>query len=116
MSIGLTVLTRRLQRAGAVFLVLATANCSQLPTTASIAIPPIPPGAARVWFYRDVGSYDSSATPYVRMNEAIVAISQPQGASYRDVAPGPPATGQRVDFDRARPSPAVECCGGMLHQ
>ena len=68
---------------------LATAACSQLPPTASVAVPPIPPGEARVWFYRDGGPYDDGAgTPYLRMNEAIVGVSQPRGALYRDVAPG----------------------------
>jgi hypothetical protein len=68
---------------------LAAAACSQLPPTASVAIPPIPAGEARVWFYRNGGPYDGVGTPYIRMNDAIVAISEPQGASYRDVPPGP---------------------------
>ena len=68
---------------------LATAACSQLPPTASVAVPPIPPGEARVWFYRDGGPYDGVGTPYLRMNEAIVGVSEPGGASYRDVPAGP---------------------------
>jgi hypothetical protein len=32
--------------------------------------------------------YDSLSTPYIRMNEGIVAISEPGGASYRDVRAG----------------------------
>ena len=67
---------------------LATAACSQLPTTASVAIPPIPAGEARVWFYRPIDLYDSLNTPYIRMNDAIVGISEPGGASYRDVPAG----------------------------
>ena len=69
-------------------LLLATASCAQLPPTAATAIPPIPAGEARVWFYRDGGPYDGAGTPYVRMNEAIVGVSEPSGALYRDVAPG----------------------------
>jgi hypothetical protein len=71
-------------------LFLATAACSQLPPTASVAVPPIPVGQARVWFYRDGGPYDDGmGTPYIRMNDAIVAVSEPDSASYRDVPPGP---------------------------
>ena len=74
--------------AGAALLALAMVSCAPLPPTASVAIPPIPAGAARVWFYRDGGPYDGVGTPYLRMNEAIVGGSEPQGALYRDVAPG----------------------------
>ena len=51
-------------------------------------MPAIPAGEARVWFYRPVDAYDSLSTPYIRMNDAIVGISLPNGASYRDVAAG----------------------------
>jgi len=81
-------LMRRMRHAGAAILLLATAACQQLPTTASVAIPSIPAGEARVWFYRSLDIYDSLNTPYIRMNDAIVAISQPGGASYRDVPAG----------------------------
>jgi len=67
---------------------LTAAACTQLPQTASLTIPPIPPGEARVWFYRDGGPYDGVGTPYLRMNEAIVGVSEPGGASYRDVPAG----------------------------
>ncbi len=80
--------SRRLRRTGAVLVLLAMAACAQLPSTASVTIPPIPPGEARVWFYRDLDFTESTATPYIRMNEAIVALSQPGGASYRDVPAG----------------------------
>ncbi|MBV8132833.1 MAG: hypothetical protein JO282_10040 [Alphaproteobacteria bacterium] len=89
MSIDLTNLPRR-AHAGAAILLFATAACVEAPPpTASVAIPPIPAGEARVWFYRPIDAYDSMATPYIRMNEAIVAVSMPEGASYRDVPPGP---------------------------
>jgi hypothetical protein len=68
---------------------LAAVACTQLPQTASVTIPPIPAGQARVWFYRNGGPYDGVGTPYIRMNEAIVAVSEPNGASYRNVVPGP---------------------------
>jgi hypothetical protein len=89
MSIRPTIL-RCLQLAVAAILVLATAACIESPPlTASLAIPPIPAGDARVWFYRPIDAYDSMATPYIRMNDAIVAVSIPLGTSYRDVPAGP---------------------------
>ena len=81
---------RRFGRAYAFIPLLATVACVHSPPpTASVTIPPIPAGEARVWFYRPIDAYDSMATPYIRMNDAIVAVSQPEGASYRDVPPGP---------------------------
>jgi hypothetical protein len=78
----------RLVSSVAGMLVLGIVGCAQLPPTAAVTVPPIPGGAARVWFYRDLGPYDGLDTPYIRMNETIVAISEPGGASYRDVPPG----------------------------
>ena len=88
MSIQPIIVSRQTQHAGAAILLLAMAACAQLPTTASVTIPPIPTGGARVWFYRDWGLYDALATPYLRMNGAIVGVSEPGGAMYRDLAPG----------------------------
>jgi hypothetical protein len=68
-------------------LLLLAAGCTQLPQTQSVAIPPIPAGAARVWFYRDYEPHESLSRPYVRLNEQIAGISEPGGAFYRDVAP-----------------------------
>src|ERR1700739_4131061 len=88
MSSSLTIPSRRLWQTSALCILLAMAACARLPTTASVTIPPIPAGEARVWFYRPVDAYDSLTTPYIRMNDAVVAISQPNGASYRDVRAG----------------------------
>jgi hypothetical protein len=89
MSIHPAILPHPLHKAIAGVLLLATAACVHPPPpTASVSIPPIPAGEARVWFYRPIDAYDSMATPYIRMNDAIVAISEPEGASYRDVPPG----------------------------
>jgi hypothetical protein len=77
-----------LLKAGAGPLLLAIASCAPLPPTVVVAVPPVPAGQARAWFYRDPGPYDCVSTPYIRMNDAIVAISQIGGASYRDVQPG----------------------------
>ena len=83
-----TTLLRGLLSAGMGSVLLATVSCTSLPQTVSVAVPPMPTGEARVWFYRDWGPYDALGTPYLRMNEAIVGVSQPGGALYRDVAPG----------------------------
>jgi hypothetical protein len=88
MSIGYTAPLHPLRRAVAAALSLAAAACSQLPPTASIAVPPIPAGEARAWFYRAAGPYDSQARPYARMNDGVVGILEPRGAFYRDVPPG----------------------------
>jgi hypothetical protein len=74
-------------RGAAVALLLAVANCAQLPPTSAVVIPPIPNGAARIWFYREYEPYETLARPYVRLNEQVVAISEPGGAFYRDVPP-----------------------------
>src|SRR6266446_7907143 len=89
MSTHFTIVARRFGQAGAFILLLATASCAQLQPTAAIAVPPIPAGEARVWFYRAFNPYDSLGTPYIRLNDAIVAMSEPGGASYRDVPAGP---------------------------
>jgi hypothetical protein len=81
-------LVRRLLQVWAGSVLLSAAACSQLPATASVAVPPIPPGEARVWFYRELDAHDSLSTPYIRMNGGIVAVSEPGGASYRDVPAG----------------------------
>ena len=86
--VGRWIAPMPLLKAGAGPLLLAIASCAQLPPTAAASLPPIPAGQARAWFYRDPGPYDCVGTPYIRMNEAIVAISQIGGASYRDVPPG----------------------------
>ena len=68
-------------------LLLAAAGCAQLPPTSSVAIPPIPAGTARVWFYRDFEPHETLARPYIWLNGQIAGISEPGGAFYRDVAP-----------------------------
>jgi len=83
-----TASSHRLLHTGTSLLLLAIVGCAPLPPTAAVAVPPIPGGEARAWFYRDPGPYDCVGTPYIRMNEAIVAVSQIGGASYRDVLPG----------------------------
>jgi hypothetical protein len=71
----------------AIALLLTATSCARLPPTSAVALPPVPSGAARLWFYRDYEPYETLARPYVRLNEQVVGISEPGGAFYRDVAP-----------------------------
>jgi hypothetical protein len=70
------------------FLLVLLGGCALLPTVSAAQIPPVPPGMARVWFYRTDAPYITRARPYVRMNGAVIGISEDGGAFYRDVAPG----------------------------
>jgi hypothetical protein len=75
-------------RGAATAFLLIAASCTQLPTTSSVVIPPVPAGGARLWFYRDGGPRETQERPYLRLNGQIAGISEPNGAFYRDVAPG----------------------------
>jgi hypothetical protein len=53
------------------------------------SVSPIPPGAARIWFYRDYEPYVSRNYAPVSLNGATVGYARPDGSAfYRDVAPG----------------------------
>ena len=52
------------------------------------SIPPIPPGQARVWFYREFIPSESLNMTAVSMNNAYVGYSRLGSAFYRDVPPG----------------------------
>jgi hypothetical protein len=66
----------------------AAASYAQMPPPAAPAIPPIPPGEARIWFYRDLAPYENLAETFIRLNAAAVGVSQAGGAFYLDVPPG----------------------------
>jgi hypothetical protein len=68
-------LLRRLLPAAAGISLLATVSYAQ--SAPPTSMPPIPRSEARVWFYRDASTYDSQEQPYILMNGAIVALSQP---------------------------------------
>jgi hypothetical protein len=88
MARNLVVTTLRWCGAAATAVLLLAANCAPLPPTSSVVIPPVPGGAARIWIYRNDGPYETSETPYVRLNGQIAGVLQPNGALYRDVPPG----------------------------
>jgi hypothetical protein len=69
-------------------LAITVAACASLPPTANVTIPPLPAVTARAWFYRGDDPDLGLGRPYVRMNGAVVGVSEPGGAFYRDVAPG----------------------------
>jgi hypothetical protein len=75
-------------RRSAISLLLLLAGCSQLPSTSSVMIPPVPAGGSRIWLYRNEGPYESHQTPYFRLNGQLAGISEPNAALYRDVPPG----------------------------
>lgn len=79
---------RWLSRARAGLVVVTLAACAQLPPVAAVNLPPIPPGDARIWFFRVYDPTESLGRPYIYMNEAIVGISEQGGAFYRDVPAG----------------------------
>jgi hypothetical protein len=72
----------------ATWLLLAANGCAQAPNMASATVPPIPPGEARVWFYREFIPSESLNMTEVRMNGAYAGYSRLGGAFYRDVPPG----------------------------
>ena len=71
---------------GVVWLVLA--SCSRLPPVSAVDLAPIPPGSARIWFYRVYDPTESMGRPYIYMNGTIVGISEQGYAFYRDVLAG----------------------------
>ena len=79
---------RRLATLAAGAMLLACAGCRAPPVTATVAVPALPPQLARIWFYRDPNIYDGPTTPYVRLNDAVIAAAAPGTAFYRDVPPG----------------------------
>ena len=69
------------------FLLVAATGCAQ-PSATTAAIPPVPPGQARVWIYREFIPSESLNMTAVSMNNAYVGYSRLGSAFYRDVPPG----------------------------
>src|SRR6266567_3256566 len=84
----ISLLSRQLIRAGSITLYLGMASCSQPAATTSVAIPPIPAGEARIWFYRDYEPYAGKGRPAIAANGAYVGLAELGGAFYRNVPPG----------------------------
>ena len=73
---------------GFVLLLFATTSGAAPPPAGPYLATPIPPGMARIWFYRDLNPNDVMAQAYIRLNGAVAGVSEPGGAFYRDVLPG----------------------------
>jgi hypothetical protein len=56
--------------------------------TASVAIPPLPPGEAYIWFYRDYEPYADKGRPADALNGTYAGIAELGGAFCCDVPPG----------------------------
>jgi molybdate transport system regulatory protein len=77
-----------LRRFAKLALFAALCGCAPPMETRGVAIPQVPAGMARVWFYRENLPYSGFDRPYVRLNGEVVGISELGGAFYRDVSPG----------------------------
>jgi hypothetical protein len=71
-------------------LVLLLAGCTPTPPGPLLtgALPPPPPGTARLVFYRDLDYYATQSMPTVYLNGRPTGISQNGAVFYRDVTPG----------------------------
>jgi hypothetical protein len=78
----------RLLRIAALLAIAAIAACARNPPVGSVSVPPIPPGEARVWFYRVYLPSDTLNMTKVTMNGVYAGYAQLGGAFYRDVPPG----------------------------
>lgn len=71
-------------------LLFVLAGCvTEGPNFATEALPPIPPGQARIFFYRWLEPYEALSMSKIYLNGNEVAVSQMGAVLYRDVAPGP---------------------------
>ncbi len=85
----MTAMINRLPFAlGFALLLIATTSCAATSPAGAYLATPIPPGMARIWFYRDLNPNDIMAQAYIRLNGAAAGVSEPGGAFYRDVPPG----------------------------
>ena len=69
---------------------LIAAGCSDLSGSGQVAAsaPPVPPGQARVWFYRPLEPSESLNLALLNMNGDYVGTVANGGVFYRDVPPG----------------------------
>ena len=85
----MTAMINRLPFAlGFALLLIATTSCAATSPAGAYLATPIPPGMARIWFYRDLNPNDVLAEAYIRLNGAVAGVSVAGGAFYRDVPPG----------------------------
>ena len=69
--------------------IVVLCGCAQpLPPFGVASVPAVPAGKARIWVYREYEPYETLGRPYIRLNGAVLAVSEPGGSLYRDVPPG----------------------------
>lgn len=81
----------RVARAAILLLALALGACAAGgPTFGSAAatIPPLPPGEARIFFYRWLEPYETLTPTTAYLNGNPVGVTEPGAVLYRDVPPG----------------------------
>lgn len=88
MTVSFRSRARGLRLLAAIVGVVMLAGCARGPVVGAIAPPPIPPGQARVWFYRVYLPSDTLNMTKVTMNGVYAGYAQLGGAFYRDVPPG----------------------------
>jgi hypothetical protein len=78
-------------RCAVLLLLLAIGGCAPAgPPFASVAgtIPPVPQGAARIFFYRWLEPYETAAPARAYLNGNPIGVTETGAVFYRDVAPG----------------------------
>jgi len=88
MAISISRRPLRILRIAALLAIAAIAACARNPPVGSVSVPPIPPGEARVWFYRVYLPSDTLNMTKVTMNGVYAGYAQLGGAFYRDIPPG----------------------------
>ncbi len=89
MTIFKAAFARWLLPVAAALVLLSTSTYSAPAPASAATVPPIAPGHARIWIYRDYQPSESLNLATVRINGAVTGYAQAAGGSfYRDVAPG----------------------------
>jgi hypothetical protein len=82
-------LTRWRNRVGGIAGLLLVAGCAAPQQMAAVPAGPIPPGQARIWFYRVYDPSLSRNIANVDLNGTrVVSVLPGDGPAYRDVTPG----------------------------
>jgi hypothetical protein len=69
-------------------LLLITAGCAEPPAQVPAAVPPVPAGQARIWFYRPYEPSETFNLARIDMNGSYIGAVENGAAFYRDVPPG----------------------------
>jgi hypothetical protein len=81
--------TKWMRCAGGIAGLLILAGCAAQQQVAAVPVGPIPPGQARIWFYRVYDPSLSRNLANVDLNGVrVVSVMPGDGPAYRDVSPG----------------------------